>query len=356
MKKLIDEIPYIIDHQLEGFGLAYSELAVDTKHRFVRRSLATRRGKVAVISGGGSGHEPLHGGYVGFGMLDGACMGEIFTSPTPDQIIACAKAVEAGAGVLCVVKNYTGDRLNFEMAVELLNGEGIATRMVLIDDDVGVEDGVRTAGRRGIGTTIVAEKIVGAAAEAGHDLDYCTNLARTVNLRGRSMGVALEGCTVPAVGQPNFLLKDNEMEVGIGIHGEPGRERVPFAGAGQTVGLLLETILADGPYVRTTKEWDPTANNWKDHVLTSPQLNTADPVIVLVNGMGGTPLAELYAVYRHVHKFCAARNLRLERRLVGSLITSLDMKGCSITLVSATAELLRWWDAPVATPTLRWGK
>jgi phosphoenolpyruvate---glycerone phosphotransferase subunit DhaK len=289
------------------------------------------QGKVGIVSGGGSGHEPMHGGFVGPGMLDAACPGEVFTSPTPDQMLEATKAVDGGAGVLHIVKNYTGDVLNFEMAADLAKGEGIDVEAVVTNDDVAVQDSLYTAGRRGVGITVIAEKICGAAAEEGQSLPQVAELCRKVNGQGRSMGMALTPCITPASGEPSFDLGDEEMEIGIGIHGEPGRYREQLAPASQIVDRLATAIVEDLPY------------------------ESGDRVLAFVNGMGGTPLIELYIVYRELNRFLGERGITIERRLIGNYITSLEMAGCSITLLKLDDDLVRLWDAPVNTPALRFG-
>jgi phosphoenolpyruvate---glycerone phosphotransferase subunit DhaK len=284
-----------------------------------------------VISGGGSGHEPMHGGFVGRGMLDAACPGEVFTSPTPDQMLEATKAVDGGAGVLHIVKNYTGDILNFEMAADLAKGEGIEVTSVVTNDDVAVQDSLYTAGRRGVGVTVLLEKIVGAAAEEGKSLAEVTELAQRVNSEGRSMGMALTSCTVPAAGEPTFQLGEDEMEIGIGIHGEPGRERMALEPADKITERLATAVVDDLPY------------------------REGDQVLAFVNGLGGTPLLELYIVYRALKKFLDGRGITIARNLVGPYMTSLEMAGMSITLLRLDDELTRLWDAPVDTPALRWG-
>jgi dihydroxyacetone kinase-like protein len=273
----------------------------------------------------------MHGGFVGMGMLDAACPGEVFTSPTPDQMLAATKAADGGAGVLHIVKNYTGDVLNFEMAADLAGAEGIEVAAVVIDDDVAVKDSLFTAGRRGVGTTVLAEKICGAAAEQGRPLAEVAELCRRVNANGRSMGMALTSCTVPAAGKPTFELGPAEMEIGIGIHGEPGRARVPAAPAHQVTEMLAAPIVEDLPF------------------------SSGDRVLAFVNGMGGTPLIELYVVYHELHKFLSGRGIEISRNLIGPYITSLEMQGCSITLLKLDDEMTALWDAPVNTPGLRWG-
>jgi len=332
MKKLINDPDQVVRESLVGLALAHPEiLRVCFEPMYVVRVDAPRPGKVGLVSGGGSGHEPMHAGFVGRGMLDAACPGQVFTSPTPDQIEAATRAVDGGAGVLHIVKNYTGDILNFEMAAELCQAQGIAVRAVVINDDVAVEDSLYTAGRRGVGATVIAERLCGAAAERGWELDRLEALCRRVNPGARSMGMALTPCTVPAAGKPNFELGPDEIELGIGIHGEPGRERTRWRPAREIVARMAEAILTDLPFER------------------------GDRVIAMVNGMGGTPLMELYLVYGELEPLLAARGIVVARRLVGNYITSLEMAGCSITLVRADEELLSLWDDPVLTPGLRWG-
>lgn len=356
MKKLINAVDDVVKEQLEGMAIAHPDaLKVHYEPNYVFRADAPVAGKVAIVSGGGSGHEPMHGGFVGMGMLDGACPGEVFTSPTPDQMYEAAKAVDSGAGVLFLVKNYTGDVLNFETAAELAFADGIKVQSILIDDDVAVKDSLYTAGRRGVGTTVLLEKIVGAAAEAGYDLDQCADLARKVNMYGRSMGMALTSCTVPAAGKPTFELGENEMEIGIGIHGEPGQKRMDLTTVDEITEIMTAEILDDPPYSRTVREWDNDEGAWVDKELTDDSFAEGDEVIAFVNSMGGTPVSELYAVYRKLAEICEARNIKIVRNLIGPYITSLEMAGCSITLLKADEEILKFWDAPVNTPGLRWG-
>jgi dihydroxyacetone kinase-like protein len=331
MKKLINAPDSVVDEALAGMVAAHGDLLRVIDPNVVVRADAPRKGKVGVISGGGSGHEPMHGGFVGRGMLDAACPGAVFTSPVPDQMLAATKAVDGGAGVLHIVKNYTGDIMNFELAAELAQAEGIEVTSVVIADDVAVTDSLYTAGRRGVGGTVLAEKIVGAAAEEGQDLAAVTALCQRVQDNVRSMGMALTSCTVPAAGKPTFEIGDDEMEIGIGIHGEPGRERRTLAGADEITEALMGPILDDLPF------------------------SSGDRVLAFVNGMGGTPLIELYVVYNKVAQMCRDRGVTIERNLVGSYITSLEMAGCSITLLKLHDEMTRLWDAPVHTPALRWG-
>ena len=332
MKKLINAPEDVVTEALEGIEAAHPDLRVDRANKVIYRGDSPRPGKVGLVSGGGSGHEPLHGGFVGLGMLDAACAGEVFTSPVPDQMLAATKLVDGGAGVLHVVKNYTGDVMNFEMAAELAEAEtGARVVSVVTDDDVAVQDSTWTAGRRGVGATVLLEKIAGAAAEQGRSLDDVAEVARTVNANSRSMGLALTSCTLPAVGHPSFDLGDDEMELGVGIHGEPGRERIPLAPARDIAAMLLEPILADLPF------------------------RSGEGVVCFVNGLGGTPLIELYVMFNEVRKILAGQGVQIARSLVGSYITSLDMAGTSVTLLRVDDELLSLWDAPVRTPALRWG-
>ncbi len=331
MKKLINAPENVVKEALAGMAAAHGDLLRVIEPNVVVRADAPRQGKVGIISGGGSGHEPMHGGFVGRGMLDAACAGDVFTSPVPDQMLAATKAVDGGAGVLHIVKNYTGDIMNFELAAELAEAEGIKVTSVVIADDVAVKDSLYTAGRRGVGGTVLAEKIAGAAAEEGQDLGTVTALAARVQDNVRSMGMALTSCTVPAAGKPTFEIGDDEMEIGVGIHGEPGRERRKLATADEITEALMTPILDDLPF------------------------SSGDRVLAFVNGMGGTPLIELYVIYNKVAQLCAERGLKIERNLVGSYITSLEMAGTSITLLKLDDELTRFWDAPVHTPALRWG-
>ena len=333
MKKLINDPADVVSEALRGIALAHPDhVRVDHENRIVYRKDAPRSGKVGLISGGGSGPEPMHGGFVGLGMLDAACAGEVFTSPVPDQMMAATKEVDGGAGVLHIVKNYTGDVMNFEMAAELAAAEaGTEVLSVVTDDDVAVQDSLYTAGRRGVGVTVLLEKIVGAAAEEGRPLQEIADLAKKVNAQGRSMGMALTSCTVPAAGKPTFELAENEMEVGIGIHGEPGRQRLPLAPAKDVAALLVDPVLQDLPYQQ------------------------GDSVIAFVNGMGGTPLIELYGAFNSVNKILGGQGIKIGRSLVGNYITSLEMAGFSVTLLRLDDELTKLWDAPVHTPALRWG-
>jgi phosphoenolpyruvate---glycerone phosphotransferase subunit DhaK len=330
MKKLINATDTVVTDALAGVAAAHPSLSVDVVNKVILRADGPTAGKVGLVSGGGSGHEPLHGGFVGYGMLDAACPGEVFTSPVPDQMLQATKAVNGGAGVLHIVKNYTGDVLNFQMAAELADDEDIEVASVIVNDDVAVEDSLYTAGRRGVGATVFVEKIAGALAEQGADLASVAAVAREVNERSRSFGVALSSCATPAAGKPTFELGDSEIELGIGIHGEPGRTRGPMRSAAELAAIALDAIGAD--------------------------IALDGELLVMVNGMGGTPLIELYIMYSEVASAIAARGGRITRNLVGNYITSLEMQGFSVTVCGLTPELTRLWDAPVDTPALRWGR
>ena len=328
MKKFLNSPQTMLQESLEGFAAAHADLVtLDALQRFVRRRALTP-GKVALISGGGAGHEPLHAGLVGPGMLDAACPGQIFTAPVPDQMLAAAHAVDQGAGVLLIVKNYEGDVMNFEMASEMLDRPSAT---VLVDDDVAVETSTYSTGRRGVAGTLVVEKLVGAAAEQGRDLAALHGLGQAINRRTRSMGVALTSCTVPAAGKPNFAIADNEMEMGVGIHGEPGRRRVPLASAKDIVEEICAAILGD----------------------LAPKRGAE--ALLFVNGFGATPSMELYLLFNEAAKRLAAAGISVQRTLVGSYVTSIDMAGASITVSLLDGEAKALWDAPVHTAALRWG-
>jgi phosphoenolpyruvate---glycerone phosphotransferase subunit DhaK len=332
MRKFINEPEQIVKESLAGLAAAEPDLLrYDAEAQIIVRRDAPRQGKVGLVSGGGSGHEPLHGGFVGVGMLDAACPGEVFTSPVPDQMLAATRAVNGGAGVVHIVKNYTGDVLNFKMAAEEAADDGINVESVLIDDDVAVQDSLYTAGRRGVGATVLAEKIAGAAAERGDSLDAVASIARRVNERARSFGIALSSCTPPAKGSAIFDLPEGEMEVGIGIHGEPGRRRAPLGSAREIAEIMVEAVLTD------------------------LGAKTGSNVLAFVNGMGGTPQLELYVVYAEVDRLLRHAGLNPARRLVGSYITSLEMAGSSLTVLELDDQLTALWDAPVHTAALRWG-
>jgi dihydroxyacetone kinase-like protein len=332
MKKFLNDPSNLVKESLAGLAAAHPDLLrYDAEAQIVVRADAPVQGKVALISGGGSGHEPLHGGFVGAGMLDAACPGEVFTSPVPDQMLAATTAVDGGAGVVHIVKNYTGDVMNFKLAAEDAADEGIDVESVLVDDDVAVEDSLYTAGRRGVGATVLLEKLAGAAAERGDDVAAVAATARRVNDRARSFGVALSSCTPPAAGRPIFDLPDGEIEMGIGIHGEPGRRREQIRTAHEITEVILDAILSDLKPAEGAK------------------------VLPFVNGMGGTPQIELYLLYGEVDRQLRAAGLEPVRNLVGSYITSLEMAGASVTLLELDDELISLWDAPVHTPALRWG-
>jgi dihydroxyacetone kinase-like protein len=332
MKKFLNDPADVVRESLRGLAAAHGDLLrYDDEQRIVTRNEAPVQGKVALISGGGSGHEPLHGGFVGLGMLDAACPGEVFTSPVPDQMLAATKAVDGGAGVVHIVKNYTGDVMNFKLAAEDAADEGIRVESVLVDDDVAVQDSLYTAGRRGVGATVLLEKIAGAAAERGDDLAAVTAVAKRVNERARSFGVALSSCIPPASGTPMFDLPDGEMEVGIGIHGEPGRRREPVGPAREIAAQMVEAVVSD--------------------LAPAP----GSKVLAFVNGMGGTPQLELYLLYGEIDARLRAAGLEPVRNLVGSYITSLEMAGASLTVLELDDELTALWDAPVHTAALRWG-
>jgi len=331
MKKLINNVDDIVTEALQGMEVAHGDLLrIDYANNVVIRKDAPRRGKVGLVSGGGSGHEPLHGGFVGLGMLDAACPGAVFTSPVPDQMEAATRAVDGGAGVLHIVKNYTGDVLNFQMAAELVAGE-IEVATVVTNDDVAVQDSLYTAGRRGVGATVLLEKIAGGCAEVGGSLKDVTDIAVKVNASARSMGMALTSAIVPAAGTPTFELADDEMEIGIGIHGEPGRRREKLAPVDDIAEMLVGPIVSD------------------------LQLKSGEQVLAFVNGMGGTPLLELYVAFNSVAKILKGKGITISRSLVGSYITSLEMAGFSVTLLRLDDQLTGLWDAPVHTAALRWG-
>jgi dihydroxyacetone kinase-like protein len=332
LKKLINKADDVVIESLAGISAAHPDLVrVIPEFKAVVRAGAPEP-KVAVISGGGSGHEPMHGGFVGFGMLDAACAGEVFTSPTMEQMYEAAKAADGGKGIFYLVKNYTGDVMNFQMAADMLKGEGVEVEQVVVNDDVAVKDSTWTAGRRGVGGTVLIEKVIGAYAQAGASLAEVKALAERVNANVRTMGMALTSCTVPAAGKPTFDLGADEIELGIGIHGEPGRERAKLKTSAEIVEYMAGAVVDDLPF------------------------NSGDEVLAFVNGMGGTPLIELYLVYNDLKKFLDGKGIKIARNLVGNYITSLDMQGCSITLLKLDSQLKALWDYPVHTPALRWGR
>ena len=332
MKKLINKPEEVVLEELKGIEMAHPDLVkVHYDPDYIIRADAPVKGKVALVSGGGSGHEPMHGGFVGMGMLDAACPGAVFTSPTPDQMLEATKAVDGGAGVLHIVKNYTGDVMNFKMAADMAKDEGIDVEAVVVDDDVAVKDSLWTAGRRGVGLTVLMEKIVGAAAEEKRSLKEIANLARKINGQGRSMGMALTSCTTPQAGKPTFDLPEDEMEIGVGIHGEPGRTRMKLQTADEITEILMKAVVDDLPF------------------------KSGDKVLLFVNGMGGTPLIELYIVYRKAVEMAEKAGLKVVRNLIGPYITSLEMAGASITMLKMDDDLIKLWDAPVKTAGMRWG-
>jgi dihydroxyacetone kinase-like protein len=332
MKKLINNPDNVVAEALQGMQKAHGDiLKINLDPAYIMRKAPTKKGKVAIISGGGSGHEPMHGGFVGVGMLDAACPGAVFTSPTPDQMEAATKAVDAGGGVIHLVKNYTGDIMNFQMAADICAGENIKVESIVIDDDVAVKDSLYTAGRRGVGSTVLTEKIIGASAERGDDLATVVKYANYCKDNGRSMGMALTSCILPSVGKPIFEIGDDEIEMGVGIHGEPGRERMKIKPANELVDMMIEPVLSD------------------------ISLKSGDEVILMLNGMGGTPLVELYLLFNHAAAVAEKKGIKVARCLVGNYITSLEMQGFSITVLKANADILKLWDAPVHTAGLRWG-
>ena len=330
MKKFLNDPADVVKESLAGLAAAHGDiLRYDADAQILTRAGAPVQGKVALISGGGSGHEPLHGGFVGKGMLDAACPGEVFTSPVPEQMLAATKAVDGGAGVIHIVKNYTGDVMNFKLAAEDAADEGISVESVLVDDDVAVQDSLYTAGRRGVGATVLLEKIAGASAERGDSLEVVTGIARRVNDRARSFGIALSSCTPPAAGKPIFDLPEGEIEIGVGIHGEPGRRREPIRTAGELAAEIVDAVISD--------------------------LKPSGRVLAFVNGLGSTPALELYLLYGEVDKLLRQQGIEPARNLVGSYITSLEMAGASLTVLELDDELESLWDAPVNTAALRWG-
>jgi dihydroxyacetone kinase-like protein len=334
MKKFINDVDNLLSESLQGFASAHSDLvSLNLDPNYLTRANKAKN-KVALISGGGSGHEPLHTGFVGYGMLDAACPGHVFTSPTPDQMIAAAEVVECGKGVLFIVKNYAGDVMNFEMAAEMLP---IKNATILTNDDAAVINSSYTTGRRGVAGTVIVEKVVGSLAETGADLATCKALGDRVNHHCSSMGVALSSCTVPAAGRPTFDIDDKEIEMGVGIHGEPGRRREAMRDAKALVTDMVNAIL-------------------EDFNQKNMQLNANSEVLVLVNGFAATPLMELYLIYNEAAQILTSKGIKISRSLVGNYTTALDMAGASITLCLLDDEIKQHWDSPVHTAGLRWGK
>jgi len=332
MKKLINKVENVVNEEMMGIGKAYPHLVkVNLDPYYVARVDAPIMGKVGIVSGTGSGHEPVAYGFVGYGMLDAACDGDIFTCQTPEAVLECDRLANGGMGVLNIAKNFSGDVMSFEVGGELAAAEGIENELVVIADDVAVEDSTWTQGRRGLGTALFAEKVCGAAADQGRNLQECTDICKQVNDWGRSMGMALTSCTTPAKGSPTFDLPDDMMEIGVGVHGEPGRKRMPLKEADEIVEILADAVITDLPY------------------------KSGDEVWALVNGLGGTPLVELYVVYNKLADICSKMGIKITRNLVGNYVTSLDMAGCSITLVKLDYNLTKLWDYPVNTFALRWG-
>ncbi len=332
MKKLINKVENVVKEEMMGIEKAYPHLVkISLDPYYVVRVEAPIMGKVGIVSGTGSGHEPVDYGFVGPGMLDAACDGEIFTCQTPEAVLACDRLANGGVGVLNIAKNFSGDVMSFEIGAELARAEGIESELVVIADDVAVENSTWTQGRRGLGTALFAEKVCGAAADQGRGLAEIAAICRHVNDVGRSMGMALTSCTVPAKGSPTFDLPEDQMEIGVGVHGEPGRKRMPLKEADEIVEILTDAIITDLPFKKGDEVW------------------------ALVNGLGGTPLVELYVVYNKLADICAKKGIKIARNLVGNYVTSLDMAGCSITLVKLDYNLIKLWDYPVNTFALRWG-
>ncbi len=356
MKKLINQLDTILSEQIHGFAEAYPHCELNQDPLFIKRKDAPIAKQVALISGGGSGHEPMHIGFIGEGMLTAACPGEIFTSPTPDQMLSCAMAVDSGEGVIFLVKNYTGDILNFETATELYADMGGKVSFIIVDDDVAVKDSLFTAGRRGVANTVLIEKMLGAAISRGESLDKIEALGVRLNNQGHSIGVALNACTVPAAGKPSFVLSENEMEFGVGIHGEPGIERRCYNNLDDTVEQMFSTLIENSTYRRTLRQWDRNQNTWRETEQSKHPLQKGDEVIALVNNLGTIPISELYGIYHKLAQCCESFGIKIKRSLIGTYCSSLDMQGFSITLLQTNEDDLTLWDAPVVTPAMRWGK
>lgn len=352
MKKLINSVEDVVLEQVMGLISSRPELKVNAHPCYVWHEESPNQ--VALISGGASGHEPMHIGYIGKGMLTGACPGEIFVRATPDQIYECGSRVSHDNGVLFLIKNYEGDGKNFKLAVELLHSDGVNVGLVFIDDDIAVENSLYTTGRRGITGTVLVEKIVGAAAKKGYSLQQCENLGRKVNNNCRSICVAINACTVPAAGQPSFELAENEVELGIGIHGEPGIERIKYTNVNELVDKMFLKLKEDTSYSRTLSSWDRLEGQWIESEFATEEFHSNQNYIAIVNGLGSTPLSELYIVYNHLSNICKKNNFNIIRNMVGNYCTALDMEGISITLLKVDDEMLQLFDDPVDTAALKW--
>jgi dihydroxyacetone kinase-like protein len=328
MKKFVNEVENILSESLVGFGKAHTDIInVNLSPDFIYRRNKSNKDKVALISGGGSGHEPLHGGFLGYGMLDAACPGQVFSAPTPDQMEAASNEVHNNKGILFIVKNYSGDIMNFEMSADMID---LKNQIVIVNDDVAVEDSTFTTGRRGVAGTMIVEKTVGSLAETGASLEECKKFGDHVNTMTGSMGVAFTSCTVPAAGKPTFDLSNDEMEFGVGIHGEPGRKREKIRSADEIASELISVILED----------------------LKPE--NKQEVLLHINGFGGTPLMELYLLFESSKKILDKKNIKLSRSLVGNYTTSLEMAGGSITITKLDQEIINHWDSPIHTAALRW--
>lgn len=352
MKKLINNVEDVVLEQIAGLATSRPELKVNPHPCYVWHEQSPDQ--VALVSGGASGHEPMHIGYIGKGMLTGACPGEIFVRATPDQIYECASQVSNDKGVLFLVKNYKGDGKNFKLAVELLHADGIKVGFVLIDDDIAVNDSLYTSGRRGITGTVLVEKIVGGAAQKGYTLEQCEDLGRRVNNNCRSISIALEACVVPAAGQPSFELAENEIEFGIGIHGEPGIERIEYTSADDLVDKMFHKLAENEEYRRTLRHWNREEGQWDDEESAIERFESDQDYIAIVNGLGSTPISELYIAYQRLTQCCKKANFRIVRNLVGNYCTALNMEGISITLLKADQEMIELFDAPVDTAAIKW--
>ena len=354
MKVLSNKIENIVEEQLYGLQSSNSDIEVRFDPNFIIRKKSKNKTKVILISGGGSGHEPLHTGFVGYGMLDGACPGGVFSSPSPIQIFECAKKLNNGCGIIFIVKNYAGDIMNFQMATEMLSLEGIKSQHLVVDDDIATAIGAPTNQRRGIAATVIVEKIIGAAAELNYSFEECLALGKKIITGARSFGVALSACTMYTTGESNFKLEENKIELGVGIHGESGIEKVDLMPVDEITDVLITKILSDKDYKRTFNSWSFKANKWIGNSLISKKFKENDEFIILVNGLGGTPLSELYLVYRKLNEICKKKHIIIKRNLIGSYATSLDTKGFSISLIKSDDEIIKLWDKKVKTIGLNW--